>query len=272
MSNLSDYQRFLPDAPIVPHRISAPDTDPAFTVQYVPKNGEAGNSIAATIAFVQSGDMTFTVDAAAPTGKDAIGTAGVVDTTDGDLDTVGEIVDFINALGGRENGAWRAIIKGALRADTMATILAKTAASAIGPNGLDFFSDTSASETISQVISAEKFVNNGPAGYQSDWETKVLNQLMSFAVTQDMASNGQVLLYEGRDGVTETLLHTLTLTDDTELAKGIDVPAVVWDQARHGYRYIVRTSHATDIGASAVTDNIVRGRSIVPDGSFVVRD
>ncbi|KKM24830.1 hypothetical protein LCGC14_1601150 [marine sediment metagenome] len=268
--NLNDYQRQLDESPIVPHRISAPDTDVAFTLQYAPVNGEAGTSTAATIALVQAGSMTFLVDAAAPTGKDAIGTAGVINTGAAAFDTVGELGDYVNSLGGRTHGAWRFIIRGALRADTMSTILAKTAASAIGANGLDFYSDTSASETISQVISAERFVNNGVNGYQSDWEHKVLNQLMSFAVTQDMASNGQVLLYEGRDGVTETLLHTLTLTDDTALSKGIDYPAVVWDQARHGYRYIVRTSHATDIGAGAVTDNIVRGRSIVPDGAFIV--
>ena len=269
--NLNAYERFLPESPIVPHRITAPDTDRAFTFQYVPLNGEAGTSTAATIAHVNSTTMTFLVDAAEPTGKDAIGTAGVIDISSGDYDTVGEVYDYVQSLGGYKDGAWRMILHGAIRADTMAMILAKSAASCIGDNGLDFYFDTSASEAISAAITAEKFVNNGPGGYQGDWESKVLNQLMSFAITQDMSSNGLVKLYEGKNGVAETLLHTLTLTDNTELAKGRDYPTVVWDQARHGYRYIVRAVHATDIGASAVTQFIVRGRSIVPDGAFIVR-
>lgn len=269
--NLNDYQRHLDESPIVPHRITAPDTDLAFTFQYCPANGEDGASTAATIAHVNSTTMTFLVDAAAPTGKDAIGTTGVIDVSDGDYDTVGEIYDYVQGLGGNKLGAWRMIMGAALRSTTMASILAKSAASCIGDNGLDFYFDTSASETVSAAISAEKFVNNGVNGYRGNWEHKVLNQLMSFAITQDMASDGEVRLYEGKNGEAETLLHTFTLTDNTENAKGRDYPNVVWDQARHGYRYIVQAYHATDIGASAVAQFIVRGRSIVPDGAFIVR-
>lgn len=270
--NLNAYERFLPESPIVPHRITAPDTDVAYTLQYVPLNGEAGTSVEATAAFVQGGDFTVTVGGSVPTGKDAFGTAGVIDTSHGDYDTVGEFYDYVESLGGKEHGAWRIIMGAAIRADTMASLLAKGSTSVIGPNGLDFYFDTTVSESISAVITAEKFVNNGPGGYQGDYKHKVLNQLMSFAITQDMASAGEVLIYEGKNGVAETLLHTLVLADNTELAKGLGYPAVVWDQAKHGYRLIVRASHATDIGASAVGDFIVRGRSIVPDGSFIVRD
>ncbi len=270
--NLNEYQREIGRSPIVPHRISAPDTDVAFTLQYVPVNGESGTSTAATIAHVQDTTMTFLVDAAEPTGKDAIGTAGVIDTSAAAFDTVGEFVDYVNSLGGLVRGAWRAIIKGALRSDGMETILAKGAASALGANGLDFFSDTSESETLSSVVTAEKFTNNGVGGYQGDFDKKVLNQLMSMSVTQDMASAGTLKIYQGKNGESETEIYTVALADDTNNAKGLTNPDVVFIQAQHGYRLIVRAAHATDIGAGSVTENIIRGRSIVPDGSFLVID
>lgn len=271
MSNLSDYQRFLPDAPIVPHVLSAPDTDVAFTLQYCPVNGESGTSTAAEATFVNGGDFTVTVDGSAPTGKDAFGTAGVIDTSAAAYDTVGEFFDYVRSIGGNKHGAWRIIMNGAIRSTPMASILSKSATSCIGDNGLTFVFDTSAAETLSVAVSAEKFENNGVGGWRSDWESKVLNQLMSLDVTQNMASAGEIRIYQGKDGETETLIYSTALADDTNTTKGLEYPDVVWLQAEHGYRLVVQVYHATDIGAGAVGKYSVRGRSVVPDGSFVVR-
>ena len=83
------------------------DTAPYFVVQYVPALGTGG--AAATIALVTGGDMTFLVDGAAPAGLDAIGTAGVIDTSAATGDTIAELLGLINAT-----SAWRAYAVGAL--------------------------------------------------------------------------------------------------------------------------------------------------------------
>jgi hypothetical protein len=266
-----DYEKWRSASPIVPRVLSAPDTDVAFTLQYVPRNGESGTSTAATAAFTNGGDLTVTVDGAAPTGKDAFGTAGVYDTSAAAYDTVGEVFDAIRALGGNKHGAWRIIMGAALRSTPMASLLTKTATSCIGANGLTFNFDTSAAETLSTVISAEKFTNNGIGGYQGDWEHKVLNELLTYDITQDMASAGEIRIYQGKDHVAETLIYSIALADNTNTTLGLANPNVVNIQAEHGYRLIVQVYHATDIGAGAVGKYIVRGRSVVPDGSFTVR-
>ncbi|MHC4464894.1 MAG: hypothetical protein ACYS30_26215, partial [Planctomycetota bacterium] len=79
----------------IAHVFTGVDTFPAFVMQAVP-NGGTGFT-AATVAFVQGGDMTILVDAAAPAGADAIGTAGVIDTSAAAYDTCGELMDYINS-------------------------------------------------------------------------------------------------------------------------------------------------------------------------------
>ena len=88
-------------ASVIPHVQSAADTSPWMVAQYVPSLGTGGTS--AFIAHVLGGDITCTVDGAAPAGADAIGVAGVIDTTSTSLNTMGEVVDTFNGV-----QAWRA--------------------------------------------------------------------------------------------------------------------------------------------------------------------
>lgn len=254
----------------VPHEQTAPDTSPAFVIQYVPALG-VSSTYRAKIAFVQGGDMTFTTGTAGTTAvgdsgatADGIGTAGVIDTSAAAYDTCGELMDYING-----HPAWRMYLVGALRSDTMATILTKTAAFCDVANGLTFYFDTSASEHISTAISGEKFVNNGINGHVKDADDLCENMLLSLSVQQNMASDGTLALYSCSQANDNTL-WSATLTDDTLTEKGYDQPESVWARATRGQRLIVRVAHATDVGASAVAKFHVVGKTAVLKNDRIV--
>ena len=252
-------------ATTVTQRISAVDTDDWFRIKYHLGKGVAGIA-AATIALVEGGAITFRTGGAVPTGVDTIGTAGAIDSSDGAYDTVGKIQDYINGLG----GGWEMILHGALRSDLMAKAQDKAAASCVGARGLVFYPDSlaagGATEYYSIAITGEHFVDGGTI---HDWDEGCVNQLLSFDVTVNMASAGSILIYEGKQGVAETLVHTLALADNTQLVKHQDYLQQVYCEAQPGYRLIVRASHATDI-AAAPTEFVVRGRTIVPTNKHII--
>lgn len=259
----------------VPHEQTAPDTSPAFVLQYVPANG-VSSAYRAKIALVQDGDMTFTTGAAGVTAvgdsnatADGIGTAGVIDTSAAAYDTVGDLLDYING-----HPAWRGYLVGALRSDGMETILAKTADWCDVANGLTFYSDTSASEHIDVAISGEKFVNNGINGHVKDVDDMCENVLLSLSVQQDMASAGTLTLYSSSQGSSpgDSTLWSAALADDTLTEKGYDQPESVWARATRGSRLIVRVAHATDIGAGAVTKFHVVGKTAVLKNNRLVSE
>lgn len=253
-----------------PRIVTADDTDLAFLIQAMPDSPSLASFAAATIAFVQGGAMTVLVDAAAPTGVNAIGTAGVIDTSAGDFDTVGEIVDYFN------RPPYRAYVHAALRADTMATILAKGAASCIGANGLAFFSDTSASGTRSVCFSGEHFENNGKNGHKKDFEDAVENFISQIDINLDMTDNGTLTLYSGKQGVAESIIHgPVTLTDASAFQKNLDgLVGTFYKAAKRGERLILRC--ANDAGEmGSISQFHCAGRSAVgnlsriEDGSFL---
>lgn len=262
-------ERAKEQAPVYERIIAADDTDPAFIVQAVPSRGTG--FAACTMALVQDSDLTVLIDAAAPAGVDAIGTAGVIDTSAADYDTVGELVDYFNSL-----APYRAFVNAALRADGMETILAKTAASAFGDNGLAFFSDTSASGTRTFCFSGEHFENNGKNGHKKDLEDAVENLLVSIDITLDMTDNGTLVIYSGKQGQTETIAHgPVTLTDATAFQKNIDgLVGTFYKAAKRGERLIVRCANdAGEMGsitqAKCMGKSAVVNLSRIEDGSFL---
>lgn len=265
---MASYQKYLEAealAPTVTQRISAVDTDDWFRIGYDPKKG-VGGITAATIALIQASSMTFLTDGAVPTGVDAIGTAGVIDTGAAAYNTLGELQDYITSLG----GGWWMDVRAGLRSDLLAKALAKSATSCFSGRGLSFANATltagGATEYMSICITGQHFVNGE---HWTDWGEQCINQLMSMNVRINMASAGSILIYEGRQGVAETLLHTIALADDTAVSKNEDASQQVYCEAHPGHRLIIRASHATDI-AAAPTEFVVRGRTIVPNGEHVI--
>lgn len=252
----------------IAHVFSDVDTFPAFVMQYVPENGTGGT--AATAAFVQGGDFTVTVDGAAVgnanDGGDGFGTAGVIDTSAALYDTAGEFVDAVNG----QNPSWRAYLVGARRATTMASLLAKSATSCIGANGLTFYFDASASDLGAVAISGEKFINNGKNGHVKDADDLVENILNWAAFTCGLTGNGNLKLYscsQQADGPAVAF----AATDDTAITKGnnnlLEQPFYT---AKLGERLIVEISAGTSFDDIAKAEVI--GRSAVLNGSRLVTE
>lgn len=243
-------------AQALPQAITANDTCPAFILQYVPAEGTGG--AAATIALVQGGDVTFLVDAAAPSGADAIGTAGVVDSSAAAYDTVGEFCNYVNGT-----RAWRAICL--CRPETpMANILAKTATSCLTNNGLVFYLDTSVADTTyiwSLPITGEAFENYGLAGHKKDEDDHCVNRFHFAQVTDNFTSAANLYLYVFKQGDTSsTKVFTNALVDNTLTNIGnTSEPKNPWYEAPEGYTLVVdiRSDAATAFGLLNVTGSTV---------------
>lgn len=242
----------------LPIAITANDTCPAFILQYVPAEGTGG--AAATIALVQGGNVTFLVDAAAPAGADAIGTAGVVDSSDEDYDTVGEFCNYVNGT-----RAWRAICL--CRPETpMANILAKTAASCLTDNGLAFYLDTTVADTTyiwSIPFTGEAFENYGKAGHKKEGSDCCVNSFVLARMTQDFTSAATAYLYVFKQGDTaSTQVLSKALVDATLTEWGnTDAPTEAFYTAPEGYTLVldIRSDATTAFTTlSAVGKTVVR--------------
>lgn len=269
-------------ADTVPHVQSAADTSPWMVAQYVPGLGTGGTS--AFIAYVVAGDMTFTVNGAAPAGLDAIGAAGIIDTSSPSYDTMGELVDYING-----RSAWRAYLVGALRADRTSGLLAKTRASAMTDNGLTFFGDTSANdsavvpgtsaayEQVSVAISGEKFITTGISGHVKDADDGCENMLQYAEIQLTLTGpTGVINIYTGAQTATETLIYTQTLTSTTEQNFGrtgtvqADGLNSIFLKATRGERLILRA--ATLSAFSAFTKFNILGKTTVLKNDRIVAE
>ena len=121
--------------------VAADDTDVILVVKYVGDQSSAATvtvtSATALVAFTVGGvaDTTINVQATTPCGA----TVGTLDGTDTDCDTVGEIVDEINA-----SPNWKAKPLDALRSDaTTANLMLGPACNAKNPDGCSITWDTS---------------------------------------------------------------------------------------------------------------------------------
>lgn len=132
--------------------ISADDTSIAMMVKYYP--GVSSNT-SATMANVQDTSITFEVASAAYTGFEcpvsgALG--GIIVPSDGDCDTLGEIVDSINATAETfASGFFRAVIVDGLRSDASADLLADTTEEVTRADGFPIYFDTSANFAVGET-------------------------------------------------------------------------------------------------------------------------
>jgi len=105
--------------------INAADVSPAIVIKYFPPQGGSADALTPTVAVEADGNLTFTVAAAAYTGFElpvsgALG--GVIDVSDAEANTVGEVVDAINSTPiSFSTGYFRAALVNALRSDVVST-------------------------------------------------------------------------------------------------------------------------------------------------------
>lgn len=118
---------------------SGDDTDVMFLIKCTGPGCTGTCTVAAAtsvLSFVAAGANDTTVDASGVCGANTY----QLDATDADCDTVGELIDMINA-----SANWSAVPLDSVRTDTVnAKLLDKSATSAITAGGLAFYWDTSA--------------------------------------------------------------------------------------------------------------------------------
>ncbi|MFA5151866.1 MAG: hypothetical protein WC554_04815, partial [Clostridia bacterium] len=129
------------------------DAPVSLVVMYV------GDEASATVT-VASGDITFKHgDAGSEAVDDTIDSggddAGVIDVSDANANTLGEVVDLINA-----SANWKAYLKDALRADDSSGLLARSETTLV-PNVTEtpLYSDTSTDLRLSIRIGSRTKIN-----------------------------------------------------------------------------------------------------------------
>jgi hypothetical protein len=250
---------------------SGADASPAFCIQYVPDLGTGG--AAATIALIQNSTMTVLVDAAAPTGADAIGTNGVIVTSAAANDTVGELQATFNA-----KAAYRFIRLGAIGSDAMSGILAKSASSCIGPNGLFFYFDGSVSKKIGIPFTGERFVDNGINGHQKDADNKNLCSINYFEwVSAVTVTNGTIKVYADDQttpiGGEDLLFQAASFpTAGTRRKYGDENPSIPWITAPMGKRILVQIYTPSSTTGPVPTAISVHGQVAVSSGAYLVTE
>ena len=269
-------------APIVPRNVTAVDTSLAAIVQYVPDLGTGGAAATCTVAVT---GFTFTVDAAVPANEDAIGSVagGIVlwSTATMANGTWGGMADYVNS-----KGAWRMILRGALRADahngtaTAGQVAPLTAGSAscIGDNGLRIYFDTSVSLVFSEAISGERFVNNGIGGHLKDADDRCINHLLYAGITVSFPAGTALVSFWTESqtatgvqiGSTSATLTTATKREYGYTSGAASNPAVAvpYVSSRPGERLVIRVT-STSITMSAPAINLV-GKTQVLSGEHIV--
>ena len=266
--NPSQWKEAHEVAPMVHQNVVLQDTTPAMLVQFSPLLGaSAVSTTTCTIALVQGGDMTWLVDSAAPTGIDAIGTAGVISTAGATADTVGELCNVINAAGGPH----RAICLCSPDVPS-ANLLAKSAASAVTANGLVFYLDSSVADTTylhSLPIMGERFVNNGINGHIK--ETNIINYFHYGQFTADFTSACTFTIKMFKQGDTApTTLFTQAMVDATLTNIGHTAnPMLPFIQGRQGYVLVAEWRSDASFDTDPTVCNI-GGKSVVLDGGPIV--
>lgn len=214
------------------------DLVPAMVVQYVPDKGTGGT--AATAAVTAATDITFTVDSAAPTGLDAIGTSGVVDFAT--YTTMGTLRDYINGL-----GPWRCHLLGSLRADASASkLLAAGATSCIGATGLTIFQDSSALGLWRLPISACRFVNNGIGGHITDEDEQALNYLygLTYHINLATAAGSTLKIYSCSQTADGSAIYSASITAADDVLTNLGYNGLPIHQSVQGERLIIELDDA----------------------------
>jgi hypothetical protein len=142
----------------------AEDGDTGLVCKYI------GTSACAAVAVASDGNLTFTdgacgAEAATDTFECPVsgGLGGVIDVSDSDCDTVGELVDIVNAA-----SDWRCLPYESLRADSSNdTLVTISATQATGPSGLALKIDSSVALTQTIAVAPTsnatwQFLSLGP--------------------------------------------------------------------------------------------------------------
>jgi len=138
------------DMPVTQY-VSADDGSIAMLVKYYP--GVSSNT-SATVAAVQGTSLTFQVAAAAYTGFEcpvsgALG--GIIDESNASCNTLGEIVDIINATSESfASGFFRAVLIDGKREDSADDLLADAGTQVTRADGLPIYFDTSANFAVGE--------------------------------------------------------------------------------------------------------------------------
>lgn len=261
----SDWKERHEQAPWVHQEIILQDTCPAMIVQFCGLLGAAAaNDTAATIALVQGSSMTWLVATDVPAGIDDIGTSGVIDTGTSDYDTVGELVNSINKVG----GGHRAICLVPPETPS-ANLFAKSAASCITDGGLVFYLDSSVIDTTylhTLPITGSAFVDNGISGFKT--EESVINYLHYGQMTSDFGSTETFTVKMWKAGDTQsTTLFTQAMEDNVLTNIGnTSQPSVPFIASRMGYMLCCEWRSDASFDTDPTVCNIM-GKSVVTDGS-----
>ncbi len=164
----------LPAAAQASYPISLPDGLQSVA-QAIGEDGDVGlyckyigtSSACASIAVAAGGDLTFTQGTC---GSESATTSfecpvsgalgGVIDVSDAACNTIGEVVDIVNA-----SSDWRCLPYAMLRSDSSDdTLVTISATQATGPNGLGLAVDSSVA-LFSTVVLNPIPVNGNPSGY-----------------------------------------------------------------------------------------------------------
>jgi len=214
-----------PTQPIV--RRVANDTDVGIVVKYV------GSQASATVTVSSAGDITFkhgdagseAVDSTIDSGGDD---PGVIDVSDSNADTMGEVVDLINA-----SANWEAYLKDALRAhnsnNSTGSLLALSETT-MTPNETetDLVMDTSKMLTLSIRVGSRDQVN-GTEENSAAMVTRIIskntfgsgtNKIQVYKV--DELKKTETKIFE-RDGAATTVEQDITDLIDSLGAGGIAV-------------------------------------------------
>jgi len=135
---------------------SADDTDPAYLVKYV------GTSASATVEVSSAGDITLKHGALSSEAADSTvkcpsgGSSGVIDVSDADCNTVGEVINAINA-----SNNWVAVPVAALLSDSSNDTLAtKSATLANTSVGVPLYIDTDVALTSTVLLNHTEFTSD----------------------------------------------------------------------------------------------------------------
>ena len=128
---------------------TAVSTDVTLVVKYV-------GATSGTVAVASNGDLTFSIGAVGASAVDTTikcpsgGSSGVIDVSDTACDTLGEVVDIINA-----SSTFRAVILDGLRSDSSNdTLLTISETAANAPEGLNLVNDTAVTFTHTKALVA----------------------------------------------------------------------------------------------------------------------
>ncbi len=242
---------------------SAEDVNVAIIVKYI--GSHSSNS--ATIEVEAGGDLLFKEDAAVDASVEcpAVGTDGTIDVSNAACNTLGEVVDIINA-----DVNWSAVILDGLRTDTSDNfLLVRSATEAILPEGVNLFWDTDVADQVTFALTELRtmaFYVGGstatnPVVVNPFRDLRAVVYEVNYNINFGTAGTLAIVSVDSnyRAGTeTATTLYSETLTDNSE---------TLWDRkpfgimGKKGQKLLVRiTDTGTIAGVTIVTGHGVEFR------------